>query len=123
MLVVVVLVAALLSAACGFTARRAFDRGTKLYEKGQYAEASIEFRRAIQKDPKFGDAYLKLGLTELRQASPLAAADALRHAVALIPIARSLKPNWPSSISIATWVIRATSRDFINKRLSSPPSY
>ena len=82
---VVVLVAALLSAACGFTARRAFDRGTKLYEKGQYAEASIEFRRAIQKDPKFGDAYLKLGLTELREASPLAAADALRHAVALMP--------------------------------------
>jgi tetratricopeptide (TPR) repeat protein len=80
-----VLIGILLSASCGFTARRAFDRGTKLYEKGQYAEASIEFRRAIQKDPKFGEAYLKLGLTELKQASSKSAAEALRHAVALMP--------------------------------------
>ena len=75
----------MLAASCGFTARRAFDRGTKLYEKGEYAEASIEFRRAIQKDPKFGEAYLKLGLTELKQSKAEAAADALRHAVALLP--------------------------------------
>ena len=60
----IVLIVVLLSASCGFTARRAFDRGTKLYESGHYAEASIEFRRAIQKDPKFGEAYLKLGLSE-----------------------------------------------------------
>src|ERR1700732_4213157 len=83
--VIVSLVAALLSASCGFTARRAFDRGTKLCERGQYSEASIEFRRAIQKDPKFGEAYLKLGLTELKQGSTEAAADALQHAVALMP--------------------------------------
>jgi tetratricopeptide (TPR) repeat protein len=81
----IVLAAAFLAVSCGFTARRAFDRGTKLYEKGQYAEASIEFRRAVQKDPKFGEAYLKLGLTELKHANPEAAADALRHAVALLP--------------------------------------
>src|SRR6202790_5288553 len=83
--VIVSLVAALLSASCGFTARRAFDRGTKLYEKGQNSEASIEFRRAIQKDPRFGDAYLSLGLTELKLGSPTEAADALQHAVALMP--------------------------------------
>src|ERR1700675_213714 len=83
--VIVGLVAAVLSASCGFTARRAFDRGTKLYEKGQYSEASIEFRKAIQKDPKFGEAYLKLGLTELQQSSSTEAAEALLHAVALMP--------------------------------------
>ncbi len=81
----IVLTGALLAAACGFTARRAFDRATKLYEKGQYAEASIEFRRAIQKDPKFGEAYLMLGRTALKQGSAQAAADALQHAVALMP--------------------------------------
>src|SRR5580704_5493201 len=81
----VVLASVLLYGSCGFTARKAFHRGTKLYEKGQYAEASIEFRRAIQKDPKFGEAYLKLGLTQLKQANPQAAADALQHAVALMP--------------------------------------
>jgi len=83
--VIVALVAAILSASCGFTARKAFDRGTKLYEGGQYSEASIEFRKAIQKDPKFGEAYLKLGLTELQQGSPAQAAEALQHAVALMP--------------------------------------
>jgi tetratricopeptide (TPR) repeat protein len=79
------LAGAFLSVGCGLTARRAFDRGTKLYEKGQYAEASIEFRSAIQKDPKFGEAYLKLGLTELKQKKSIPAADALRHAMALMP--------------------------------------
>src|SRR5579862_5931869 len=77
--------AVLLEASCGLTARRAFDRGSKLYDAGKYDEASIEFRSAIQKDPKFGDAYLKLGQTELKQNNPLAAADAMRHAVALMP--------------------------------------
>src|ERR1700704_1574670 len=86
-----VLIGILLSGSCGFTSRRAFEKGTKLYEKGQYAEASIEFRRAIQKDPKFGEAYLKLGLTELKQASPKSAADALQHAVALMPASAESK--------------------------------
>jgi tetratricopeptide (TPR) repeat protein len=81
----IILAGLLLSAACGLTARKAFDRGTKLYEKGHYAEASIEFRSAIQKDPNFGEAYLKLGLTELKQSKPIPAADAMRHALALMP--------------------------------------
>src|ERR1700686_5447605 len=83
--VIVGLVAAILSASCGFTARKAFDLGTRLYQRGQYSEASIEFRRAIQKDPKFGEAYLRLGLTELQQGSSTEAAEALQHAVALMP--------------------------------------
>ena len=83
--VIVGVAAALLLASCGFTARRAFDRGTKLCEKGRYPEASIEFHRAIQKDPKFGEAYLRLGLTELQQGNSTEAAEALQHAVALMP--------------------------------------
>src|SRR6202162_4439179 len=83
--VIVGLVAALLPASCGFTGRRALERGTKLYEKGRYPEPSIEFRGAIQKDPKCGEAYLRLGLTELQQGSSTEAAEALQHAVALMP--------------------------------------
>jgi tetratricopeptide (TPR) repeat protein len=82
---VVGLATALWSASCGFTARKAFDRGTDLYAKGQYAEASIELRKAVQKDPKFGEAYLKLALTELKLAQPQAAAESLWHAMALMP--------------------------------------
>ena len=80
-----VLAAALVASSCGLTKQKAFDRGTKLYENGKYAEASIEFRRAIQKDPKFGEAYLKLGLTALKQGDLKAASEALLHAVVLMP--------------------------------------
>jgi tetratricopeptide (TPR) repeat protein len=82
-------VCALASVACSLTAdsakRKAFDRGTRLYEKGRYAEASIEFRKAIQKDPKFGEAYWKLGQAELKQGRPDAAASALNQAAILLP--------------------------------------
>ena len=70
---------------CGLSSRRAFDRGTKLYEKGQYAESSIEFRKAIQKDPKLGEAYLKLGLAELKQGRTETAAAVLNQAMLLMP--------------------------------------
>lgn len=83
--VMVGLAGALLACSCGLTKQKAFDRGTKLYEKGQYAEASIEFRRAIQKDVNFGEAYLKLGLTERKRGDQKAASEALLHAVALMP--------------------------------------
>ena len=76
---------ALLAAGCGLGKQRAFERGVKLYEKGQYDEASLEFRRAIQKDANFGEAYLKLGLTEEKQGHPLGAIEALKHALALMP--------------------------------------
>ena len=79
------LAGALLTSSCGLTKQRAYDRGSRLYDQGHYAEASIEFRKVIQKDPKFGDAYLRLGLTDLKLGDPKAASEALLHAVALMP--------------------------------------
>src|SRR5215467_8558315 len=38
-------------------------RGQTYYESQQYAEASLEFRQALQKDPKLGEVRLKLGDT------------------------------------------------------------
>ena len=46
---------------------RLVSSGNKFFNLGKYKEASIMFRRALQKNPKNGDAYYRLGLTSLKQ--------------------------------------------------------
>jgi tetratricopeptide (TPR) repeat protein len=62
------LIAVLAIAVCaaGCSRRSAAEhakRGQTYYEGQQYAEAALEFRQALQKDPKLGDVRLKLGDT------------------------------------------------------------
>ena len=40
--------------------------GNRMFDKGKYKEASIMYRRALQKNPRFGEAYYRLGLTDVR---------------------------------------------------------
>jgi Flp pilus assembly protein TadD len=42
------------------TAKNHLDRGNKQVDRGQFPEAIIEFRRAVQADPRLGEARLKL---------------------------------------------------------------
>lgn len=50
------------------TARaRYLERGNKSAAAGQFREASINYRKAIQADPNFGEAYYRLGLAEQAQ--------------------------------------------------------
>jgi len=60
-------------------------KGNKLSEAGKYADASIQYRKAIQKDPKFGEAHYRLGLAALRQGDAKQAFAALTRAVELLP--------------------------------------
>ena len=46
--------------------KRYVDNGNKYYDKGKYKEASIMYRNALKKDPRFSDAYYRLGLVDLR---------------------------------------------------------
>src|SRR5437660_9047273 len=66
-------------------AQRYLENGNKFFEKAKYKEASIMYRRALQKDLKFGEAYYRLGLTDLKLASYSDAAKMLRRAVDLLP--------------------------------------
>lgn len=66
-------------------AQRAVNNGNKFFEKGKYREAALMYRRAIQSDLKDGEAYYRLGLTELKVSDPGAAVHALRRAVDLQP--------------------------------------
>src|SRR5262245_50434611 len=68
---------------------RYLQNGNKYFEKGKYKEASIMYRTALQKDAKFGEAYYRLALAELKLEQPFPAVQSLRRAVEL------LKPERP----------------------------
>ena len=44
-----------------------YNKGMALFEDAEYIKASLEFKNALQIDPKFTDAYYMLGKTALAQ--------------------------------------------------------
>ena len=42
------------------------NKGKELYEKGKYTEAKLEFKNAIQIDPKYVEAHYMLGMAEMK---------------------------------------------------------
>jgi tetratricopeptide (TPR) repeat protein len=71
--------------ACIATKQTYLSRGNKFYEAGKYADASLNYQKAIQKDPRFGEAYYRLGLAAIKQNDGSKAYDALYRAVQLLP--------------------------------------
>ncbi|HTB16813.1 MAG TPA: tetratricopeptide repeat protein [Bryobacteraceae bacterium] len=61
------------------------EKGNLLFEQGKYEDAAINYRKAIQKDPNFGDAYYRLGLTAIKQENSPEAYNALFRASQLLP--------------------------------------
>src|SRR5260370_42177834 len=48
-------------------AKKYVASGNKYFDKGQFKEASIMYRRALQKDMLYAQAHYRLGVVELRQ--------------------------------------------------------
>jgi tetratricopeptide (TPR) repeat protein len=69
----------------GVQAQRYLENGNKFFAKAKFKEASIMYRRALQKDLRFGEAYYRLGLTDLKLAAYGDAARMLLRAVELQP--------------------------------------
>ena len=67
------------------SAKRYIQRGQTAFDAGKYEDASLNFRNAIQKDPKLAEAYYKLGLTDLRLNRPRDAFQLLRQAATRMP--------------------------------------
>ncbi len=65
--------------------QRLIETGNKYFNNGKYKEASIIYRRAIQKDRRFGEAYYHLGLAALKLGRVRQATRALRRATELQP--------------------------------------
>ena len=66
-------------------AQRYVENGNKFFEKSKFKEASIMYRRALQKDLRFGEAYYRLALADIKLASYGDAVRSLRRAVELQP--------------------------------------
>jgi predicted Zn-dependent protease len=82
---VFVLVAFAALTACRTSKEGYVARGNKLTAAGKYADAEIEYRNAIRKDPRFGEAYYRLGLMDLKAQKASDAQSALLRAVQLLP--------------------------------------
>jgi tetratricopeptide (TPR) repeat protein len=79
---------AVILAACGDSEsakRRLLETGNKYFDAAKYKEASIVYRKAIQRDPRYGEAYYRLGLTEVKQGRYGEALRAFRRASELQP--------------------------------------
>src|SRR5262249_20144404 len=63
--------------------QRYLESGDKYYAMGKYNEARIRYRNALAKDMRFGKAYYKLGLTELKRDKAPDAVAAFRRALEL----------------------------------------
>jgi tetratricopeptide (TPR) repeat protein len=65
--------------------KRYLESGNKYFDKGRYKEASIQYRNALKRDPKYGAAYYKLALVSLKAGDVGGAVSSLRRSVELIP--------------------------------------
>jgi len=70
---------------CGATKQSYVTRGKRFFAAGKYEDASLSYRRAIQKDAGYGEAYYHLGLAKIKLNQASEAYDALYRAVQLMP--------------------------------------
>ncbi|HTW66202.1 MAG TPA: tetratricopeptide repeat protein [Bryobacteraceae bacterium] len=74
----------LLLAGC-HSAQSYLEKGNALFARGQFEDATLNYRKAIQKDSSFGEAYYRAGLAEVKQQQTLQALQDLQQAVRLLP--------------------------------------
>ena len=86
-------------------AQRYVENGNKFFEKGKFKEASIMYRRALQKDLRFGEAYYRLALADIKLAAYADAVRALHRAVELQP------DNADAAVNLADIYLAAISQD------------
>ena len=70
---------------CGTSKESYIAKGNKFTDAGKYKDAEIEYRKAIQSDHHYGEAYYRLGLMELKARNAGEAQRALLRAVQLLP--------------------------------------
>ncbi len=65
--------------------QRYVDTGNRYFSAGKYRQASIFYRRSIQKDARWGESYYRLGLSESKLGKPGDAMRAFQRAAELDP--------------------------------------
>lgn len=84
----VVLAAALVllvATACNRGGPYYVDRGNRLFAEGKYNAAILNYRKALQKDPRSGEAHYRLGLADLKVGNLAEAVAELSRAEEMLP--------------------------------------
>lgn len=81
-----VLVALVLVSMTACSTKRGYvEKGNALFKEGRLDEAALNYQKAIQKDPKYGDAYYRLGILAMSRNDYPTAFNALYRANRLLP--------------------------------------
>ena len=88
-----------------------FNKGLAYFEKGEFKNARLEFKNAIQIDPKYVDAYEKLGETNLKIGDARGAFSAYSAVAELEP------DNTAVQLKIATFLMLAKKFEDSRKKL------
>jgi tetratricopeptide (TPR) repeat protein len=115
--VCVAVIAFCAATACITTKQGYVSKGNKLYDSGKYAEASLNYQKAIQKDPKFGEAYYRLGLAAIKQNEAREAYDSLYRAAQLLPN-RTDVINKFADVSLAFYLASPSHPQFLYKQIT-----
>ncbi|MGA2882848.1 MAG: tetratricopeptide repeat protein [Bryobacteraceae bacterium] len=75
------------------SAQSYLEKGNAMFAQGHFAEANLNYRKALQKDPNFGEAYYRAGLAELKDNKVAQALQDLQRAVRLMPDNQAAKTD------------------------------
>jgi tetratricopeptide (TPR) repeat protein len=93
----------LLAGACGRNPHYYYDKANKLAAHGKPDEAVLMYRKAIQKDDNFGEAYYRMGSLLWRLHRTQEAYAALLRAVELLPERDDVKARL-ADLELASWL-------------------
>ncbi|HSP67474.1 MAG TPA: tetratricopeptide repeat protein [Bryobacteraceae bacterium] len=86
-------------------AQNSVNSGNKFFDRGKYKEAAIMYKKALSKDQRFGEAYYRLALTDLKLGSLGEAVGMFRRAVELQP------DNMDAAVQLANIYLFASTQD------------
>src|ERR1700686_5076194 len=90
---------------CRQSPQQYVDKGNTFFTAGKYDDAIINYKKAIQRDPKFGEGYYRLALAELKTGKGREAYAALNSASTLLPNRADVK------VTLADFLLVAYFRD------------
>ncbi len=110
------------SLAVPMKARKEFEKGSELLEKGDMAKAETSLRKAIEQCPKFAEAWTRLGDLEQRRRNTDAAMDDYQEAISADPnlplpylrmaFIEAVTGNWEQTLRLAERLIALDPTDF-----------
>jgi tetratricopeptide (TPR) repeat protein len=80
--------------------KRYLESGNKYFDKGRYKEASIQYRNALKRDPKYGAAHYKLALVSLQMGDVASAVSSLRRALEPGMLPRDQPDYWNALVKL-----------------------